>query len=190
MFLINYPLANLKLIKCEQIHFINEPASQRAPMEIWERIASHIPRYHLRTWLFISSFHRDIAVRHIFHTVDIYFGEDQDNLNRGLDIFDRAKSDPVFACRVKSLRLHWAYEEGDMLDLMARKLHLLDGFFFMGFYKLKQAIRYIKEYLQTLFPNSRLYEILNGLVIQRCVWIWYKPSLQAINIFMDSDSCM
>jgi len=113
----------------QQIHFLNEPASQRAPLEIWERIASHIPRYYLRTWLFVSSFHRDIAVRHIFHTVDIYFGEDQDNLNRGLDIFDRAKSDPVFACRVKSLRLHWAYEESDMLDLMARELNrLYNGF--------------------------------------------------------------
>ncbi|KAH9476900.1 hypothetical protein JR316_0010816 [Psilocybe cubensis] len=103
------------------IHFSNEPASQRAPLEVWERIASHIPRYHLRTWLFLSSFHRDIAVRHIFHTVDIYFGDDQqENLNRGLDIFDRAKNDPVFASQVKSLRLHWAYEEGDMLDLMTR----------------------------------------------------------------------
>ncbi|KAF8154245.1 hypothetical protein B0H34DRAFT_661953 [Crassisporium funariophilum] len=102
------------------IHFLNEPPSQRAPLEIWERIASHTPRYHLRTWLFVSAFHRDIAVRHIFHTVDIYFGEDQENLNRGLDIFDRAKTDPVFASRVKSLRLHWAYEEGDMLDLMTR----------------------------------------------------------------------
>ncbi|KAF8800399.1 hypothetical protein BYT27DRAFT_7175403 [Phlegmacium glaucopus] len=109
-----------RLRRRTQIHFLNEPASQRAPLEIWERIASHMARYHLRTWLFVSSFHRDIAVRHIFHTVDIYFGEDQENLNRGLDIFDRAKSDPVFACRVKSLRLHWAYEEGDMLDLMAR----------------------------------------------------------------------
>ncbi|KAF8991309.1 hypothetical protein BDQ17DRAFT_1255018 [Cyathus striatus] len=102
------------------IHFTSSPASQRAPPEIWERIALHIPRYHLRTWLFVSSFHRDIAVRHIFHTLDIYFGEDQENLNRGLDIFDRAKDDPVFASRVKSLRLHWAYEEGDMLDLMTR----------------------------------------------------------------------
>ncbi|KAF5376699.1 hypothetical protein D9615_007860 [Tricholomella constricta] len=62
----------------------------------------------------------DIAVRQIFHTLDIYFGEESENLNRGLDIFDRAKADPVFASRVKSLRLHWAYEEGDMLDLMAR----------------------------------------------------------------------
>lgn len=42
-------------------------------------------------------------------------------MNRGLDIFDRAKADPVFASRVKSLRLHWAYEEGDMLDLMTRE---------------------------------------------------------------------
>ncbi|KAG6855921.1 hypothetical protein H0H87_009427 [Tephrocybe sp. NHM501043] len=64
--------------------------------------------------------HRDIAVRQIFHTVDLYFGEDTENLNRGLDMFDRAKADPVFASRVKCLRLHWAYEEGDMLDLMAR----------------------------------------------------------------------
>ncbi|KAF9456903.1 hypothetical protein BDZ94DRAFT_1176681 [Collybia nuda] len=102
------------------IRFAAEPASRRAPPEVWERIALHIPRYYLRTWLFVSSFHRDIAVRQIFHTLDLYFGEDQENLNRGLDIFDRAKADPIFASRVKSLRLHWAYEEGDMLDLMAR----------------------------------------------------------------------
>ena len=65
---------------------------------------------------------RNIAVRLIFHTVDLYFGEDQENarenLNRGLDIFDRVKADPIFAQRIKVLRLHWAYEEGDMLDLM------------------------------------------------------------------------
>ncbi|KAE9401840.1 hypothetical protein BT96DRAFT_1017942 [Gymnopus androsaceus JB14] len=96
------------------------PASQRAPPEIWERIAYHIPRYHLRSWLFVSPFHREIAVRIIFHTLDLYFGEDPENLNKGLDIFDRAKNDSVFAMRVKSLRLHWAYEEGDMLDLMIR----------------------------------------------------------------------
>jgi hypothetical protein len=147
-----------------------------------------MPRYHLRTWLFISSFHRDIAVRHIFHTVDIYFGEDQENLNRGLDIFDRAKSDPVFACRVKSLRLHWAYEEGDMLDLMSREfIH----FSFFVIYKTQTTnTLFQKEYLKPLFPNSRLYETLNGLVTQRCVWIWYKPYLPAINISMDSGSCM
>lgn len=81
----------------------------------------HIPRYHLRTWLFVSTFHREIAVRQIFHTLDLYFGEDQENLNRGLDIFDRAKADPLFASRVRCLRLHWAYEEGDMLDLTARE---------------------------------------------------------------------
>ncbi|TCD62325.1 hypothetical protein EIP91_007065 [Steccherinum ochraceum] len=107
-----------------QIHFVGEPASHRAPPEIWERIAGYIPRYHLRTWLFVSAFHRNIAVRIIFHTVDLYFGEDQDNvrenLNRGLDMFDRVKADPVFASRIKILRLHWAYEEGDMLDLMTR----------------------------------------------------------------------
>ncbi|KAF5342852.1 hypothetical protein D9757_014921 [Collybiopsis confluens] len=98
----------------------NTPASQRAPLEIWERIAHNIPRYHLRTWLFVSPFHREIAVRIIFRTLDLYFGEDSENLNKGLDIFDRAKNDPVFARRVKSLRLHWSYEEGDMLDLMIR----------------------------------------------------------------------
>ncbi|KAI0354203.1 hypothetical protein OH77DRAFT_517571 [Trametes cingulata] len=101
------------------IHFVDEPASQRAPPEIWELIARFIPRYHLRSWLFVSAFHRDIAVRLIFHTIDLYFGEDQD-LNRGLDIFDRVKADPVFASRVKALRLHWAYEENDMFDLMTR----------------------------------------------------------------------
>jgi len=79
----------------------------------------HIPRHHLRTWLFVSAFHREIAVRLIFHTLDLYFGEDLE-LTRGLDIFDRVKNDKVFAKRVKCLRLHWAYEEGDMLDLMAR----------------------------------------------------------------------
>ncbi|KAJ6554424.1 hypothetical protein B0H19DRAFT_1262788 [Mycena capillaripes] len=103
-----------------KIRFAHDPASQRAPVEVWERIASFIPRYHLRTWLFVSSFHRDIAVRMIFHTLDLYFGDDQEALNRGLDVFDRVKTDPLFASRVKSLRLHWAYEEGDMLDLMIR----------------------------------------------------------------------
>ncbi|KAJ7457063.1 hypothetical protein FB451DRAFT_1275829 [Mycena latifolia] len=103
-----------------KIRFAHDPASQRAPVEVWERIAGFIPRYHLRTWLFVSAFHRDIAVRMIFHTLDLYFGDDQEALNRGLDVFDRVKADPVFASRVKSLRLHWAYEEGDMLDLMIR----------------------------------------------------------------------
>jgi len=57
----------------------------------------------------------------IFHTLDLYFGEDPDYLNRGLDLFDRVKADSKFAGRIKTLRLHWSYEEGDMLDLMARK---------------------------------------------------------------------
>ena len=108
------------LTHISQIHFVDEPASQRAPPEILERIARFIPRYHLRTWLFVSAFHRDIAVRLIFHTVDLYFGEDQD-LSRGLDMFDRVKADLEFASRVKALRLHWAYEESDMFDLVCRK---------------------------------------------------------------------
>ncbi|KAJ7049077.1 hypothetical protein C8F01DRAFT_1238960 [Mycena amicta] len=72
-------------------------AHDRAPLEVWERIASFIPRYHLRTWLFISPFHREIAVRLIFHTLDLYFAEDQqDALNRGLDVFYIVKADAVF----------------------------------------------------------------------------------------------
>ena len=101
-----------------QIPFIDSPASHRAPPEIWDRIASFIPRYHLRTWLFVSPFHREIAVRRIFRTLDLYFGEDTDNLTRGLDILERVKTDRVFGGRVRTLRLHWAYEDGDMLDLM------------------------------------------------------------------------
>lgn len=69
-------------------------------------------------------------MRLIFHTIDLYFGEDHENLNRGLDIFDRVKADPVFASQIKSLRLHWAYEEGDMLDLMIRESVLL-GFWLL-----------------------------------------------------------
>ncbi|KAF6750433.1 hypothetical protein DFP72DRAFT_911157 [Ephemerocybe angulata] len=112
-----------------QIHLQNEPASQRTPMEVWDRIASYIPRYHLRSWLSVSPFYHEIAARHIFHTLDIYFGEDQDNLHRGLDIFDRAKDDPAFAARIKCLRIHWAYEEDDMLNLVLRIFkHALPAF--------------------------------------------------------------
>ncbi|TEB20189.1 hypothetical protein FA13DRAFT_1743319 [Coprinellus micaceus] len=112
-----------------QIHSQNEAPWQRTPIEVWDRIASYIPRYHLRSWLFVSPFFHEIAARHIFHTLDIYFGEDQDNLHRGLDIFDRAKDDPVFAARVKSLRIHWAYEEDDMLNLVLRIFkHALPAF--------------------------------------------------------------
>ncbi|KAI0297045.1 hypothetical protein B0F90DRAFT_1811223 [Multifurca ochricompacta] len=78
------------------------------------------PRYFLRTWLFVSSFHRGIALRHIFHTIDLYLGEDSDNWNRTLDIFDRVKVDPLFSRRIKALRVHWAYDGGDMLDVMSR----------------------------------------------------------------------
>ncbi|KAJ3762745.1 hypothetical protein EV360DRAFT_92279 [Lentinula raphanica] len=134
----------------------NTPASQRAPLEVWERIAYHIPRYHLRTWLFVSPFHREIAVRIIFHTLDLYFGEDQENLNKGLDIFDRAKNDPVFARRVKSLRLHWAYEEGDMLDLMMRlfrtalpEFKALEDFEWIGYPELRA------DMVQTILRSHR-----------------------------------
>lgn len=42
-------------------------------------------------------------------------------MNRGLDIFDRVKQDPDFAKLVKTLRIHWSYEDGDLLDLMKRR---------------------------------------------------------------------
>src|SRR5262249_8203144 len=62
-----------------------------------------------------------IALHHIFHSIDLYFGEDQpENVNRSLDIFDRVKSDKSFALLVKCLRVHWAYEEGELLDIMVR----------------------------------------------------------------------
>jgi hypothetical protein len=91
----------------------------RVPPEIWEQIALQTPKYHLRKWLFVSRFHRDIPSRHIFRPVHIYFGEN-DSLIRRLDIFDRAKRDPIFGSRVKSLRLHWDFEKGNTLDLMIR----------------------------------------------------------------------
>lgn len=104
-----------------QISTSNVPVLRRVPAEIWENIAEFIPRYFLRTWLFVSSFYRDIAARVIFRTVDLYFGEDQEGQNRGLDILDRVKADPVFARYIKTLRLHWAHEEGELLDLICRK---------------------------------------------------------------------
>ncbi|KAK7045361.1 hypothetical protein VNI00_007610 [Paramarasmius palmivorus] len=126
------------------IHWMVEPASQRAPPEVWDRIARHVPRFHLRSWLFISAFHRDIALRLIFHTVDLHFGEDQEILNRGLDILDRAKDDPKFASMVKSLRVHWAIEEGDMLDLMTRT-----------FRTALPAFKYLKEFEWIGYPELR-----------------------------------
>ena len=63
-----------------------------------------------------------LLIHAIIPALDRLLGEDQDNprenLSRGLDIFDRVKADPAFARQIKVLRLHWAYEEGDMLDLM------------------------------------------------------------------------
>lgn len=41
-----------------------------------------------------------------------------DNVHKGLDFFSRVKRDGDFAKKVKTLRVHWAYEEGDMLDIM------------------------------------------------------------------------
>ena len=94
-------------------------------MEIWDRVASYTPRYYLRTWLFVSAFYRDIAQRHVFSAVDLHLGEDQEHRNRALDFFDRIKEDSAFAKKVKRLRLHWSYEEGDTFDLVARELYSL-----------------------------------------------------------------
>ncbi|KAF9646163.1 hypothetical protein BDM02DRAFT_296674 [Thelephora ganbajun] len=104
----------------KQSYFRGETACHRTPLEIWDRVASYIPRYYLRTWLFVSAFHRDIAQRHIFSAVDLHLGEDQEHRNRALDFFDRVKEDSTFAKKIKRLRLHWSYEEGDMFDLVAR----------------------------------------------------------------------
>ena len=109
-------------LTCFQPYSREEPACHRTPLEIWDRVASHIPRYHLRTWLFVSAFHRDIAQRHIFSTIDLHLGEDQEHRNRALDFFDRIKEDSTFAKKVRRLRLHWSYEEGDTFDLVAREL--------------------------------------------------------------------
>ena len=45
-------------------------------------------------------------------------------MHRGMDVFDRVKQDPNFAKRILTLRVHWAYEEGDMLEVMTRELLL------------------------------------------------------------------
>jgi hypothetical protein len=96
-----------------------EPVYRRAPSEVWSRIAAFIPRHHLRTWLSVSAFHREIALSRIFRTIDLHFG-DEDNLHRGMDVFDRVKLDSRFASKILTLRIHWSFEEGDMLDLMNR----------------------------------------------------------------------
>lgn len=110
-------IAHKVVILSPKIHFAGASALQRLPSELWDRIASFIPRYFLRAWLFVSPFHRDIALRHVFHTVDLYLGDDA-NWNRTLDIFDRVKIDPLFSQRIRALRIHWAYGDGDMLDVM------------------------------------------------------------------------
>ena len=110
--------ARALIILSLKIHFAGVPALQRVPPEIWDKVASFIPRYFLRTWLFVSRFHRDIALRRVFHTVDLYLGEDS-NWNRTLDIFDRVRVDPLFSRRIKALRIHWAYDGGEMLEVMS-----------------------------------------------------------------------
>ncbi|OBZ74310.1 hypothetical protein A0H81_05550, partial [Grifola frondosa] len=77
------------LRRSNTIHFVDEPASQRAPPEIWERIAHFIPRYHLRAWFFRHRSPTD------FPHNRLVLRRGSKNLSRGLDIFDRVKADPV-----------------------------------------------------------------------------------------------
>ncbi|KAJ7053081.1 hypothetical protein C8F01DRAFT_1261256 [Mycena amicta] len=101
----------------QKIAFAHDPASHRAPLA-HSVLHPAIPPPDMALCV---TLHREIAVRLIFHTLDLYFAEDQqDALNRGLDVFDRVKADAVFASRIKTLRIHWAYEEGEMLELMSR----------------------------------------------------------------------
>lgn len=142
----------------QKIHFARDPPSQRAPPEVWSRIAGYIPRYHLRTWLFLSSFHRSVALDHIFHTIDLYLGEDQsENVNRSMDIFERVKTDKDFSRRVKILRVHWACEEGELLDLMLRvfktalpEFCALREFEWIGYPELRQDM---VQFLLSVYPK-------------------------------------
>ena len=118
--LLKEDVAKALLVRSNGSHFSIEPAWQRAPPEIWEQIATHTPKYHLRAWLFLSRFHWDIASRHIFHTIHINFGGYRKDVCRGLDILDHAKGDPIFASRVKSLCFHWEGNWDEMLALLIR----------------------------------------------------------------------
>ena len=96
------------------------PLHRRLPLEVWELIASHIPRFHLKPWLGASIFFRDIAQRTLFRTVDVYLSEDSEVIARAMDFFERVKADPTFASRVRSLRLHLAMEDSELLDVLLR----------------------------------------------------------------------
>lgn len=100
-----------------------QPLYRRLPLEVWEIIASFTPRHHLRHWLFVSPFFRDVAQRAIFRTVDVYLSEDTEIIARVMDFFERVKADPAFAVRIQTLRLHWAMEDGDLLDVLIRMSH-------------------------------------------------------------------
>ena len=84
--------------------------------------ASFIPRWFIRTGLFISSFHRDVALRRVFHTVDLYLGGGS-NWNPTLDIFDRVKMYALFSHRMKALHIrahirtvYRRSEQGEQID--------------------------------------------------------------------------
>ena len=78
--------------------------------------ASFAGTFSARGFLYLHSIatHCDIALRRIFRIADLYLCGDLDNWNRTLDIFDRVKVDPLFSRRIKALRVHWSYDDGDI----------------------------------------------------------------------------
>src|ERR1700722_8979409 len=86
-------------------------ASHRVPPEIWEMIGTHLSRYQLRTWLFLSPMHRQIAMRFIFRTLDFYIFEELDDFKRNMEILEQLILDSTFARNVRLLRIHWGDEQ-------------------------------------------------------------------------------
>lgn len=149
------------------IRYCQEPSYRRTPPEIWSRIASFIPRYHLRTWLSVSVLYREIALTRIFRAIDLFFGDDC-NLHRGMDVFDRVKQDPRFANRIVTLRIHWSFEEGDMLEIMTSEL--------IEYLNLNFDSYRHQGSSATPCRSSPLSRSLNGLVIPSFERKWFPSS--------------
>lgn len=103
-----------------------------------------------------------------------------DNVNKGLDLFSRVKRDPVFAKRVKTLRIHWAYEEGDILDLMLSEYSLMEFVFiidgvYLGLFR--EALPFftaLKEFEWIGYPELRENDVQAVLESQ--------PDLQSLGL--------
>jgi len=74
-----------------------------------------------------------------------------------MDIFERVKTDKDFARRVKVLRVHWACEEGELLDLMLRvfktalpEFCALREFEWIGYPELRQDM---VQFLLLVYPK-------------------------------------